>query len=241
MNEHRNPTLSADGITRRDSMLGDLVQAMRGVHARRRTRRKIGAAAIMAVISISAIVLAQSQRVRPTTTAVVSGPTNRVLPNDHATPVLDPVLDMAIVKTEAGIAERYRAGASTTSIVRIDDQTLVQALAGIDRPAGLVRCGHQAWLTQPVSDADLRERAAPSDGSSSISHPWSQMFALVQPQLLITISRSSTLMTPSPVRSAAHPAGGAGQLPQAPITARRSSTLTTESPFTSPGTEPWQL
>src|SRR5262245_61292703 len=59
------------------------------------------------------------------------------------------------------------------------------------------------------------------------------------PQLLITLSKSATFTTPSPLgcgeMSAGQPAGGAGQAPQLLITASRSATLTELLPSMSHG------
>jgi hypothetical protein len=46
------------------------------------------------------------------------------------------------------------------NIIVMSDQDLLQELAALDRPAGLVRAGGKVWLTQPVTDDALSERGS---------------------------------------------------------------------------------
>ncbi len=58
------------------------------------------------------------------------------------------------VQTDQSNLGRYRAE-PPRSIVRMDDRVLIETLASINRPAGLIRFGDRLRLSAPVTDADL--------------------------------------------------------------------------------------
>jgi hypothetical protein len=62
-----------------------------------------------------------------------------------------------------GLTQHAGAGAPSTPapavhVVRLSDEQLLQELAAMNRPAGLVRAANKAWLTRQVTDDAVEER-----------------------------------------------------------------------------------
>jgi hypothetical protein len=111
---------------RRETMLGELIDAMRRHHRRRRLRRRIGAAAAVALVAAGGAWIVRAQQpVEPNRQDRAPGPHVVVVSGD------------------------YRTGL----IQILDDDGLVKRLAEIDRPAGVIRSEGRVWLTSAVTDA----------------------------------------------------------------------------------------
>jgi hypothetical protein len=112
-------------------MLEELLEAMRRRHRGRRIRRRVGVAAALLLVAAGGAWIVQARQ-----------------PAWSGHPVAAHMDDRpAVVVVEHG----YRTG-----LVRlIDDDELVQRLADIDRPAGLIRSEGQTWLTGAVVDAEI--------------------------------------------------------------------------------------
>ena len=181
MNDTRRDDLSALGQSRRKAMLGELVESMDTLHRRRRVRRRLGTGVGFGMAALSLMVFAGPSIFRsvPRRVAVVqpdptperSGPDLEVRPWH---------LGIEIIQTRPEIVAQYAPRLSTpihvqhvsprlTSTVEvIGDRKLLQMLALMDRPAGLVRAEGKGWLTAPVTDAEL-ESARTTGGTGSTS------------------------------------------------------------------------
>jgi len=164
--------LSAAGLQRRDEMMHELIADMRRLHRRRRIQRQVmigGMAPIIAMIAIGLLWrgLSQHEPDAPRMTANKSNASSAPpLPSDdnsNAAPA--PSTIVVRVQTDPTIVERWRA-APTSSAVIIDDQALLDTLAALDRPAGLIRSQGRLWLTRPVTDKEIHQPNSDPDNSS---------------------------------------------------------------------------
>lgn len=144
------PLLSAQGVARRDRMLGDLVSRMREVHRARRVRRRVAMVAAPMLLIAAIATIARWPGSRPTTsrdgTTVAHG----------SAPA--PAAIISVVRSSDDSLVRYRAepGGESDMIVMTDAE-LLDALAGMNRPAGLVRTNGRVHLTRDVIDPDPSE------------------------------------------------------------------------------------
>ncbi len=143
--------LSPMGVARRDAMLPDLIDAMQRLHCRRRRRKRIAA---ISTLTGMAVICALSVRL-----AQIAPP---MAPAPHAAnPVHAPVGSIiTVVQTDRSTLDRHRPATSFSAIL-IDDQSLLDVLAEIDRPAGLIRMDGQVRLTAVPTDPpnhDARDR-----------------------------------------------------------------------------------
>lgn len=155
MNEPCGEPFSPAGLARRETMLDELVIKLRRTHRARRARRRLAAAAACAIFLIAVVRLARPDATDPTDGLPVAGtrlPAPALLPVDQG--VGSQLRLTEFVHTDVGIVERCRARPGGR-IVRMDDRTLLQTLAAIHRPAGLIRWGGRVQLTAPVTDAEL--------------------------------------------------------------------------------------
>lgn len=134
---------------RRQRMLTELISDMRQFHRRRRIRRKLTAAATMALLAIAATFAWSWSRSDQATQP--SGPIATV----DEFPIAQTAATIELVQTDPTITSRWRAARSQlTHINVVDDQSLLQVLAQMHRPAGLVRMDDRAWLFYHQSDAE---------------------------------------------------------------------------------------
>lgn len=145
--------LSDAGRRRRDAMRGELQTAMRRVHQRRRAaRRTVG---VLTVLVIGALAWRSITPPRPPQ-VVKHAPginTREVQPVEDPT---QPSISFARVTTDDRIAGSVEAK-PTGLIQRIDDQELLDSLADMGRPTGLIRIGGETRLTSNVSDSPAKE------------------------------------------------------------------------------------
>lgn len=147
--------LSSAGLARREVMLGELVGVMKRTHRGRRVRRRLlatGGGVCLVFLLIRLALLGASDPSDPARIAEnPTGSSEVVYPAEAPS---RPASITVIVKTDASILERCRAE-PTQRIVRMDDSMLLETLASINRPAGLIRYGGQTRLSTPVTDAEL--------------------------------------------------------------------------------------
>ena len=155
MNDPQPEVLSPAGLARREAMLDELVEVVKRTRRTRRLRRRMlatgGCAALIlmliwlglpgAFVHTEAPQFAEDIPSRPTGAAPDESAKRRA-----------PVT--VLIKTDPTVVERYRAG-PTGRIVQMDDRMLLESLAAIDRPAGLIRFGDQVRLSAAVTDAEL--------------------------------------------------------------------------------------
>ncbi len=123
-----------DRAARRETMLPELIAAMKRHHRRRRIRRRLGAGgALVGVAAGGAWIVRAQSPAQPSRTPGPPAPLIAVVGQD-----------------------------SRTGLVRvIDDDELGRRLVEIDRPAGLIRTEGRVWLTGAVADAELETGDGP--------------------------------------------------------------------------------
>lgn len=149
---------------RQEAMLPQLLDSMLHIHRVRRIRRRaILATAPFALIAVAIMLWLYVSR--PSTPSPGDIARQPIGIQEQSSPIQAPTpsftIDIQIVQTTPAITTRYLASAESTAIV-IDDDSLMTALAMLDRPTGLVRSEGQTWLTADVLDPPL---AAPDAGS----------------------------------------------------------------------------
>ena len=155
MTKPETEQFSLVGAARKETMLGELVQVMQDTRRRRRTRRRVGAAGATTVGLVLLLWIASQ--------APPGGPTpERIVENlaPHMTdlseiPIPSAACIIKIVRNDPNVVGRYRAKPMKSRIERIGDRTLVETLASINRPAGLIQFGDSIRLSAPVTDDEL--------------------------------------------------------------------------------------
>jgi len=155
-----NMALSEEGRRRRDAMLsglqGEVVRSAR----RRRRRRRLGAGAAALGLLVAGGVIIATLSPPPATAPPVAD--NGARSGAEARPARPESARIIVrrVETDAGIASRLRAaGVVSVPIHAVSDAELLETLAELGRPAGLVRTPERVWLTADVTD----EPPAPAD------------------------------------------------------------------------------
>ncbi|MEM7227953.1 MAG: hypothetical protein AAF432_03975 [Planctomycetota bacterium] len=166
----------ADSIdTRRQSMLAELQTSMVALHIKRRRRRRVVLSCLILILCSPALLLLR-QPTSPTpaapggtiaqqpeaTTPVMPDPlpvktptSARILVDAGATtsiPITARTTTSRIESVSATTVSRITSVYGSARVVRIDDRDLLDALAAIDRPAGLVEINGTMRLTVPVAD-----------------------------------------------------------------------------------------
>ena len=155
MNDPQPEVLSPTGLARREAMLDELVEVVKRTRRTRRMRRRMlatgGCAALIlmviwlgvpgAFVRTDAPQFAEDSHSRPTGAA-------------PDVPAKRRASVTVVIKTDPTVVERCRAR-PTGRIVQMDDRMLLETLAAIDRPAGLIRFGDQIRLSAAVTDAEL--------------------------------------------------------------------------------------
>lgn len=166
-------TLSDAGMQRRDEMLHELIADMRRFQQRRRVGRKLAIVSIAPILALVAVGLlwrgsssppplphtqpANGLVNRPTAPSILSPPT------DTSAPI--PSTIVLRVQTDPTIVDRWRAAPKSSAVI-IDDQALLDMLAALDRPAGLIRSQGHVWMSRPVTDPGNNPQDATPDNSS---------------------------------------------------------------------------
>ncbi|UCC29306.1 MAG: hypothetical protein JSU86_14020 [Phycisphaerales bacterium] len=147
--------LSSAGLARCEVMLGELVEVMTRTHRARLVRRRLlatGGGACLVLLLIRLALPGASDPGDPARIAESLTGSSTVVQPAEAPP--RPASITVIVETDASVLERCRAE-PTQRVVRMDDSMLLETLASIKRPAGLIRYGGQTRLSAPVTDAEL--------------------------------------------------------------------------------------
>jgi hypothetical protein len=153
MNDHPESALSDDVLERRDALLDQLCGEMQQLHRRRLARRSALAVTTSVTIVVSVAVLALPR--------VMTSKLHDTVQVHHEN---TPAAIIRIVETKPSILARYAAEPSFRT-ERIDDQALLDQLAAMGQPSGLVRTGGRAWLTSSPTTASGPNRAQPEDSS----------------------------------------------------------------------------
>ena len=155
MNDRQSEALSPAGLARREAMLDELIDAVKRTHRTRRLRRQLlaagGCACLLLVLVWLALLGASIPGdVRQFAEDSPDHPTGAMAEN----PPERQVCVTEVIQTDPTVLERYRAR-PTGRIMRMDDHVLLDTLAAIGRPAGLIRFGHRIRLSAPVTDVAL--------------------------------------------------------------------------------------
>ena len=155
MSEPPPEQLSTAGLARREAMLDELFVVMRHTHRAHRARRQVLAAGGCVCVLLAIGWMALSGVSMPSDAPrIAESPANGPRAVQHASvPQRRPAVTQ-IVQTDPSVLERYCAR-PVGVVVRMDDRTLLNTLASIDRRAGLIHFGEQVRLTRPVTDAEL--------------------------------------------------------------------------------------
>lgn len=133
----------------------ELILAMRDHHQRRRSRRRVLATAIL-IFSTGILAFLMFGRSSTTPTPPVS----RDIGGDSPLPAIPQTSTeikelrhsiITIVRTDPNILERY-ALPPTSKIETISDEILLNSLASLGRPTGLIRYDGRVRLTKDVTD-----------------------------------------------------------------------------------------
>ncbi len=157
--------LSPQAAQRRDVMREELMDAFATMHRKRRLQRRVAAPA-----AVLAIALAAAWALRPTHSPSIA-------PVAAAGPMVE-VIEIAatgravdfewVAPRHAPLVAIVESLQSQPPLVQvIDDDQLVQTLAQMDRPAGLIEIGGAVRLTRDVLDEGNR----PDDGDSRLDDP----------------------------------------------------------------------
>jgi hypothetical protein len=153
MSEPEAERLSPAGQARREAMLDELLEVVKRTQRARRLRRRatvIGGCAGLVLLFVvftwpgapgPAPQVANLSTGQPTDVRLVEAPR-------------PPACITSVVETDVSVLARYRAVPQPV-VARMDDRMLVQTLASIGRPAGLIRFGDDVRLSRPVTDAEL--------------------------------------------------------------------------------------
>jgi len=144
----QNESLSPQGQARRDAMLGELVGHMSHLRRRRRIRRASLSTAMAFLVCVGVFRLAQFS---PTHPSITSRPEVEL---DARPSVSSQATRVVYVATDPDVIRRYRAS-SQPIVVWVNDAQLIEVLAQMGRPAGLIRFGDRLALSAPVTDDEL--------------------------------------------------------------------------------------
>jgi hypothetical protein len=162
--------LSEAGRTRQAAMLNELKSAMAALHRRRRIRRRVAAALAVIVLGAAAVTVPGTRSTSRPESGVTTGPDSGLRPpvadsgqQRRAAAAAQRVVDFAVVQTDPTILERYAAHPPPVAEIEyIGDDRLIQTLAAIGRPAGLIRIADEFRFTAPVTDDELRAAREPA-------------------------------------------------------------------------------
>ncbi len=145
--------LSPHGAVRRERMLGELTRDMRQVHQVRRRRRNVAIVAAPLLLTIVVGLLLRNLGTSPNhpgSGPIVKGPD--LLAPAPPIELVSPAAVITIVRTTAPTPDQLIARSDGAIVQALSDSELLDTLAALHRPAGLVRAGDRTWLTRSVAD-----------------------------------------------------------------------------------------
>jgi len=170
--ESIDSVLSPGGLQRRDAMRGAMIGAFANLHrARRRRRRASAALALVVLLTGGAWLAAQFTTAAPGTHHVasegaVAGAAVSLVEIIEG-PAGSRAVEFALVAEGASLVTDVAPGASFVEV--IDDDRLVETLAEMNRPAGLIAVGGTVRLTRAVTDEPTEQ--TPPGGGSHLDRP----------------------------------------------------------------------
>jgi len=157
--------LSLAGLQRRDAMRGELLGAFAAMTRARVVRRRAALGAGVALVAVGAVWAGARLAIPSATPATpASGFLAFSLVETIETPANTDAIDFAYVSAERSHHVAYvPSGFSLVQI--INDSELVETLAQMNRPAGLIGIGSTVRLTRDVAD-DAGGESSPGRGSN---------------------------------------------------------------------------
>lgn len=155
MTDHKTEQFSPVGAARKEAMLSELVQVMQDTRRRRRTRRRIGAVGATSVGLVLLLWIVVQTPPGATTPRRIVENLAPHMTDLSETPKPSAACVIKIVRNDPDVVGRYRAKQRKSRVERIGDRTLVETLASINRPAGLIQFGDSIRLSAPVTDDEL--------------------------------------------------------------------------------------
>ncbi len=155
MHDPPSEPLSQAGQARREAMLDELVAVVSQTHRARRLRRHVLGSGVVVclVLLLMRLGLPGAGGLDDGRLLVNRTPDERRVVTPTEAPRRSGCVTV-LVQTDPTVVDRYRAR-TTGLAVRMDDRMLLNALASINRPTGLIRFGDSLRLTAPVTDAEL--------------------------------------------------------------------------------------
>ena len=156
MTDQDGEPLSPAGQARRDAMLDELTEVVTETRRTRKRRRRALAAGGGTAVALFLLVLLtlpagldHSGEARLVRNPGPAAPVEQTTQTDH-----QPACAIAMVQTDPDILPRHVAEPRHIVIV-MDDRALLDTLAAMGRPTGLIRFGQQVQLSAPVTDEEL--------------------------------------------------------------------------------------
>jgi hypothetical protein len=149
-------TLSPPGPHRREIMLAELQREMSTFHRQRRLRRRAAAVAVAPIMALLAWVLWSQLHRGAATPQIVHNEQPR--PSQPIEPAVSQRRGAMVetIETDPALAARFNVSTQPYSVSLTDDE-LLDVLAAINRPAGLVHWNDRTTLTQNVTDDPIAQ------------------------------------------------------------------------------------
>jgi len=173
MNEQDRHHLSAEGRRRKEVMLDELLKRVDRRRSARTARRRgtwVAGALVIGLFAARMVMHSEPEGGRSPDRIVQSSPdgpadiirgaTSGVEYTSETTFAVRivttgaPTFVTQVVSDPTAVS-RLRSGELDTLVRRVDDRELLDSLASINRPTGLIRIGDEVRLSRPVSDAEL--------------------------------------------------------------------------------------
>lgn len=162
--ETRNLTLTPPGAARRDAMREELLDAFCSMHRARRIRRRAVLSAALVILATGTGWVGARLAQRGSNTAPrqhAAAPSGLVQIIEQAPS--GTAVEFAVVQTRSSTLVTYIEQAAPL-VELVDDERLLETLAQMERPAGLIEVGGAVRLTHDVVD-DEEGGSTPGRGS----------------------------------------------------------------------------
>jgi hypothetical protein len=138
----------------RSRLLPGLLAEVGEVRRRRTARGRGLALAAMVTIALGVTLIARWSIAPPTPSAPIATapPLSAAPPTIETIRTSPAALAAWSIPTDASALARAATHTDLANLERLDDESLLDLLASIGRPAGIVRTGGKTWLTADVAD-----------------------------------------------------------------------------------------
>ncbi|GEM_PF-2104401 len=160
--------LSLAGQKRRAAMRGEMIDAFVALHRTRRMQRRVAGSLVALALMVGSAWVGGRLAGRPGSTPGTSGSSTALLVETIDTAASGRAIEFAYVTASDTSLVTYVDG-SSSAVQTIDNATLIETLAEMNRPAGLIEMGGTVRLTRNVVDGDGSEQ--PSGRGSRLDPP----------------------------------------------------------------------